>query len=530
MGAITRIKPHTRGLLSVIVPGEWVDPVSKRVLSVVGGSTNSGRVRPSMSGKCVRMEGGTYIASRHPESAPKFTLVSFFRRISGGTSYTYIANTRGASEYGYGASLNYVSATSTYALETRSQSGTSVITASSGLEVINVPTVLVGTYDGTNGALYKDGSQIIAPTAMPYYTQGPLKNLRIGADPGNYGMLQENYITALFGRVLSDEEIFDLSLKLRSSRDPWQVFRRRRHQAFVSLGAPAGADLEAHAQAEATASANLTLAATLDGLALAVATATGDLTTQIPLDVAAVSIATASGELLTGIKLSAAALANALATGDLTAQIRLNGSALAQAAVSAGLTNAILLEGHAAASATATADLSAGSDGLEADAHAQASATADLTTQIRLAAHAVAQATASAALSTASGSLAVDAKAQTAVIATLTASIRLSGNAAAQSGASGILTTRIPLTVAALANAIATGTLSTAILLSANAEAQASASGILTDATEPAPAVPYHLITRVRRTTRLACRAARLVPLAHRSRRLTPITHQVTHV
>ncbi len=441
MGAITRIKPHTRGLLSVIVPGERVDPVSKRVLSVVGSSTNSGWVRPSAIGKCVRMEGGTYIASRYFESAAKFTLLSFFKRLSG-SSYQHIANTRGSSEYGYGASLRYLSTTSTYELATASQSGSSVITAPDGLEVINVPTVLVGTHDGTNGALYKDGIQIIAPTAMPYYTQGPLKTLRVGADPGSYGMLQENYITALFGRVLSDDEIFDLSIKLRSSRDPWQVFRRRRQQAFVSLAAPAGADLEAHAQAQATATGNLTLSATLDGLALAVATATGNLSTQIPLAGAAVSVVSATGNLLTGIPLSAAAIAQATAAGALTAQIRLDGAALAQAAAAAGLTSAILLAGSAQGQAGASGTLTGGSSGLAGDAKAQASAVAILTT-----------------------------------------SIRLEGTAAAQAGVSGILTTAIPLTAAALASAIASGTFAVPILLAGDAQARASASGVLAGTT-----------------------------------------------
>lgn len=385
---------------------------------------------------------------------------------------------------------------------------------------------VVAAYSGAGGyvRLYQDGVKRSETAQSGNVQQNDyhLSSFAYASGSGNY--LQP--LIAIWNRELSADEV------KRVSANPWQIFRRPSERLWipVSSGVPAGATLEAHAQAEATATGNLTLSATLDGLALAVASASGNLTTQIPLAGAAVSIVSASGDLLTGINLSAAAIAQATAAGNLTAQIRLDGAALAQAAASAGLTSAILLEGHAAAAATASADLTTGSDGLEAHAHAQAAASADLTAQIRLEAHATAEATASGTLAADAGSLAANAQAQTTVIATLTTSIRLSGTAAAQAGASGILTTSIPLTAAALANAIATGTLSTAILLSGHAEAQASASGILTDATEPAPAVPYRINTRVRHATRLACRAERLAPLIHRSRRLTPITHQVTHV
>ena len=227
--------------------------------------------------------------------------------------------------------------------------------------------------------------------------------------------------------------------------NPWQIFRPRTRRTIISLGAPAlptGAELEAHAQAQASATANLTIAASLDGLALGVASANGTLSTQIPLAGAAVSVVSATGQLLSGIPLTAAAVAQASAAGHLTAQIRLDGNALAQAAAAAGLTSAILLAGSAQGQAAASGALTAGADGLEGSAQAQANA-----------------------------------------IATLTASIRLEGAAAAQAGVAGLLSTAIPLSAAALAHAIATGTLAVPILLAGHAQGQASASGVLDGST-----------------------------------------------
>ncbi len=273
---------------------------------------------------------------------------------------------------------------------------------------------------------------------------------------------------------------------------PWKIFRPRTRRTIITLGAPSvptGAELEAHAQAQATATANLTLAAHLDGLAIAVTSASGTLSTQIRMAGAAVSVVSATGQLLTGIPLTAAAVAQATAAGHLTAQIRLDGNALAQAAAAAGLTSAILLAGSAQGQAVASGALTAGADGLEGSAQAQANA-----------------------------------------IATLTASIRLDGAAAAQAGVAGLLSTAIPLSAAALAHAIATGTLAVPILLAGHAQGQASASGVLTDASTPAPAVYYRLTASVQRVASLACSDTPVARLSAAARPLTTLTHQVSHV
>ena len=275
------------------------------------------------------------------------------------------------------------------------------------------------------------------------------------------------------------------------SANPWAIHRPRTRRTIITLGAPsvpAGAELDGNAQAHASATGTLTLAASLDGLALGVASANGTLSTQIPLAGAAVSVVSATGQLLTGIKLTAAAVAQTIAAGALTAQIRLDGAALAQTAAAAGLTSAILLAGSAQGQAGASGALTAGADGLEGEARAQAGA-----------------------------------------VATLTASIRLEGTAAAQAGVAGILTTAIPLSATALAAAIATGTLAVPILLAGHAQGVVSASGVLTDASSPAPAVYYRLAASVAPVARLACQAAPLAQLTAADRPLTTLTHRVSH-
>ncbi|MBP6708419.1 MAG: hypothetical protein KA223_04620, partial [Candidatus Accumulibacter sp.] len=62
-------------------------------------------------------------------------------------------------------------------------------------------------------------------------------------------------LLAVFNRALSAGEIGEIS------QNPWQIFQPRRRVTFSSLGAPAAATLEGHAQAQAAATGNLTLSA-----------------------------------------------------------------------------------------------------------------------------------------------------------------------------------------------------------------------------------------------------------------------------
>lgn len=392
-----------------------------------------------------------------------------------------------ASTVGYAGAFKIGRSGTSVVVNFNDGSGTMQTWTVSGANVVsNKDTVIVIDVRRDKLVCYQDG-KYIAETAwtMPDLGVSLLANgslpLTIGGEGNGVHSGFAGYVYSI--GVVSDGDPRPLS------ENPWQIYQPRRQVTVPSLGAPVGATLEGHAQAQAAASGNLTLSASLDGLALSVATATGQLTTQIPVAGAAVSVVSAAGNLLTGIRLSANAVASAVAAGNLSAQIRLDGAALAQAAASAGLTSAILLAGNAQGQAGASGTLAGGTSGLAGDAQAAATA-----------------------------------------IATLTTSIRLSGSAAAAAGVNGLLTTQIPLTAAALAQAIATGSLSVAILLAGEARVEASASGVLGDTVVPEATVHFRLSADVARLTQVAASVWRVVLIETNVARLTRLVHEVKHV
>lgn len=268
------------------------------------------------------------------------------------------------------------------------------------------------------------------------------------------------------------------------SAQPWgYLFKEplRRLWAEVPAGGAMHA-LDGAAQADASATGDLTTQIALTGAAQSLAAGTGELTARINLAADGVSIASAAGGLTTQILLSGNALAQAISAAALSSGIALSAAAVAEASASGMLDTVIRLIGAASVQASASGALTTGSaSSMEASAQAVATAAGDLTTLIRLDAAALAQAIAAAELSTGI-ILAADARSVASGTGSLTTAAGgdpLQGQAVAQASGSGVLTTEIRLSVAAAAEAIATGTLIVPVELSAIAHALASATGNL---------------------------------------------------
>lgn len=201
--------------------------------------------------------------------------------------------------------------------------------------------------------------------------------------------------------------------------------------------------------------------AVLQGASLSVASASGALSTQIRLAGNAVSVSQATGGLTAQIRFSGDAIAQAVSAAALTAGIKLSAAAVSSAAANGSLSAMINLIGSAAGQASASGSLTTGASGLAATAAASAAAPASLTVQIQFSATALAQAAGIATLSTVPSGLSGNAIVQASAPAAMTASIRLTAAAISTAISSGSMTTEIPLSTSAIAQATASAGLST---------------------------------------------------------------------
>lgn len=244
-----------------------------------------------------------------------------------------------------------------------------------------------------------------------------------------------------------------------ASSNPWQLLRRKvRRIYFIPSSAGAVQDLSASAQAQAAATAALSVSK--------------------PLGAAGAAQATATAALLKGVSLSAAGLAVASGNASVSHTVPLQASAAAIAVAGAQMALAVTLSATGLATAAGTAALTVGSaTGLVADGQAQASASAVLSLSVQLSGAAVSQAQASASLAVGK-TLAASGAAQAAGTAALQvgsgALLAAAGTAQASAGAT--LQLMVPISAAALAQALATGSLLLTVPLSAAAFAQSSSS------------------------------------------------------
>lgn len=212
---IDRNNPITRDLAAVITAGRRIDPQSGRHFSVYR-SGSYGIEVPTSYGMASRQNNGTYTRSGFAGSAAQHTLITFVTLLTS-TIYTYIAMQGGAGEYGRGSRLRYDKASLSFIWETRGDAGTSAIAFVESESTLGKTFVLAGTHDGAVGELWRNGD-LVASGDMPSYLQSATKNIGIGADPGNYGVAQQNHLTLFFTRVLTESEIKSLST------NPFQVF------------------------------------------------------------------------------------------------------------------------------------------------------------------------------------------------------------------------------------------------------------------------------------------------------------------
>lgn len=279
-----------------------------------------------------------------------------------------------------------------------------------------------------------------------------LRALRGGA-VASLGFDGDIAFLAIWKRYLSIEE------RDRVRDNPWQLHTAVERRISFGLGGGAAThNLSAAGQAQAAATAALTLSK--------------------PLDAAGAAQATATAALLKGVSLTAAGLAVASGSASVSHTVPLQASAAAIAVGGAQLALAVSLSAAGLATAAASASLSTSSGAeLSADAQAQASGSAVLSLVVSLSAAAVAQALASASLA-AGKTLAADAAAQAGGTAALQVGngADLSAAGTAQASASANLQLMVPISAAALAQAIATGSLLLTVPLTAAAFAQASSS------------------------------------------------------
>jgi len=246
----------------------------------------------------------------------------------------------------------------------------------------------------------------------------------------------------------------------RIRANPWQLHRPARRPFYFGIAGdgPTTHDLSASAQANAAATAALSVSKPLTASGAAQAMATAALLKGVTLTAAGLAVASSSASMSHTVPLQASAAAVAVAGAQLALAVSLSAAGLATAAASASLTTSsgaeLAATGQAQASSSAMLSLVVS---LSAAAVAQALASATLAEGKTLAANAIAQAGGTAALQVGNG-----------------ADLSAAGTARASAGANLNLT--VPLSAAALARAAATGSLLLTVPLTAAAFAQASGS------------------------------------------------------